>query len=681
MRRFYKLALASVLLLATMIGSGSRLAAQQPFVLSKHSDFSTDDRAFSRADTLYILVTRPDIDYTNLKEMDFELKPRSGGNKIRGQFANNMDGTYTAWVDLSTTDASEVYWTLRIEIQDHSENKLDVRVPVTITQDGSAPAPDQQKKRVNVHGIISAVQGDSIQVKGMWIMVTDSTVIQRGNMSKSFSDLHAGLLVEVHAWTAADGSIIADRIQINEKMGGNDNEVEVKGFISSIGNDSLVVEGITFWVDSTTQVVGREEESKDFADLQVGDFVQVKAMLRDDGLLWATRIKMEDGEGFESEYEIEGPIEALSDTSITVAGVTFLVDDQTMVMNHDKGAIGFSALQVGDLVEVKGTFRDDGNLWAVKIKLEESEEAEIEVKGAIESVGEGSIVVAGMTFAIDSTTVIFGEHHTPADASMLQPGVFVEVKAFRQADGSLLAVRIKIEDEFKSKIEVKGAIQDLTASTITVFNTTFDVDSTTLILDHQKNPLTLADLQVGMIVEVKGVVRDGANPLAERIKVEEHEANEVEVNAAIDSLDTDAGMVYAGGQAFLVDDHTIIEDAQKQPLSFGDLSVGQMVEIKARRQPDGSLLALRIKVEDNQNPAVKLEVKGDIAAINGDTLVVEQTVFLTDANTMFLDRNNNAITLADFSVGEFVEVQAETQVDGIWLAKKVKKEDPVSMQG
>ncbi|MDQ7054518.1 MAG: DUF5666 domain-containing protein [candidate division KSB1 bacterium] len=575
MKQIYNVGLAAILMIASAILTFGASYGQQPFVLSKNSDFSTDDRSFSNSDTLYILVNRPDIDYTNLKDMEYRLKSRNGGNELRGTFSNHMDGTYSAWIDLSAADPNQAYWELRMEIEDHAENKFDVRVPLTITADGSTPAQPSMKY-TEIKGVINAVQDGKLLVRGLWILVNDQTQIVRGNMNLSFSDLQAGLWVEVKAYTQADGSILATQIKVKQKMWGNDQEVELKGFISSIGPDTLVVEGTTFWVDSNTTIQDREENMIQLADLKVGDFVEVKGLVRDDGKIWALRIKMDDDSGFENEVEIKGPIQVLTDSSLTVSGMEFWVDTNTVVKREDYDApIGFSALEVGAVVEVEGEYRSDGRLWASKIKLEESSKIELEVNGVIESIDGDIFVVNNITFRFDSTTVIVGEHYAKLDASALQPGLYVEVKAFYQQDGSLLAVRIKIEDEFESKIEVKGEIQALSANTITVFNTTFDVDTNTVILGDDKSPLTFADLQVGMVVEVKGLVQSGGNPYAEKIKVEDSYSDEIEVKAVIDSLANN--MVYAGGMGFLVNDNTIIVDYQKQPIAFGDLQVGDRV--------------------------------------------------------------------------------------------------------
>ncbi|RMD97937.1 MAG: hypothetical protein D6814_08550 [Calditrichaeota bacterium] len=479
MKKFYNIALSVGLVFMGILSMAINARAQLPLVLSKSSDFSTDDRAFSRSDTLFIKVTRPDIDFTNLKEMDFRLKPNSGGNDVEGSFTNNFDGTYTTEVFLGSLDASETDWELEVEIEDDAGNRFKAKENITITNDGSAPPQNEDNHKVEVRGHISEIQGNQILVRGLWITVDDQTeIIGRSNQMMSFADLSAGKLVQVSAVREADGSLRAVRVKIEEE---NENELEVKGVITAIGPDSLVVEGTIFFVDDNTEILDKNKQPVSLSDLMVGQFVEVKAQLLQDGKLWARRIKVDDENQMEDEFELTGPIESLNDSTIVVAGVTFFIDDQTQVFNDDEFPIGLSALQVGTLVEIKGVIRDDGLLWATRIKIEDNSNAEVETKGTIDSISETEIVVNGLAFKIDSTTVILDRSHSAADFSILQVGLFVEVKAFRQPNGDLLAVRIKLDDDFRDKVELKGAIQALTENSIQVFNTLFMVDSTTLI--------------------------------------------------------------------------------------------------------------------------------------------------------------------------------------------------------
>ena len=61
-------------------------------------------------------------------------------------------------------------------------------------------------------------------------------------------------------------------------------------------------------------------------------------------------------------------------------------------------------------------------------------------------------------------------------------------------------------------------------------------------------------------------------------------------------------LVQAGGETItvIIDDASVISDAQKEPIGVAQLAAGQGVEIKGDRQDDGSIVASRIKIEDNE---------------------------------------------------------------------------------
>jgi hypothetical protein len=166
------------------------------------------------------------------------------------------------------------------------------------------------------------------------------------------------------------------------------------------------------------------------------------------------------------------------------------------------------------------------------------------------------------------------------------------VKASRQPDGSLLALRIQIEDEheFENEAEFKGIVSDLTGSnpyTMTVAGHLVKTDAQTEISG------TLAN---GVMVEVKGALQLDGTVLASRIKVEDQaEPVEVEFTAHITGT-LPPGLIgtwtFDNGQIVTVTMSTLIDQ------SHGAVEVGALVEVKALKQPDNSLAAVRIQVED-----------------------------------------------------------------------------------
>jgi len=72
-------------------------------------------------------------------------------------------------------------------------------------------------------------------------------------------------------------------------------------------------------------------------------------------------------------------------------------------------------------------------------------------------------------------------------------------------------------------------------------------------------------------------------------------------------------------------------------LSFSDLSVDDWVEVKAREQRDGSLLALRVKIE-NEDGRYQVEMEGLIDTVYADVIVVNGIEFYVDSSTVISDK-------------------------------------------
>ncbi len=88
------------------------------FILSKNADFSTDDRTFSRSDTIYIRVWTDKVDNTSIRSMWWQLKKRK--DKVRQNLTNNGDNSYTASFNLSGLPSSSTSWTFKAKVQDKS---------------------------------------------------------------------------------------------------------------------------------------------------------------------------------------------------------------------------------------------------------------------------------------------------------------------------------------------------------------------------------------------------------------------------------------------------------------------------------------------------------------------------------------------------------------------------------
>ena len=364
-------------------------------------------------------------------------------------------------------------------------------------------------------------------------------------------------------------------------------ETEFTGTVSSLTgvlpNLTLIVGGQTVKTDSQTDISGT---------LSVGVLVEVKGAAQPDSSILASRIRVQDAGGGGTEVEFRGPIVALpADPDLNgnwiVGNVTVTVSLATTVLPTR------TAAALGAIAEVRALRQPDGSFLAIKIQIEHAGEGEgeVEFRGPVVALPgdpglNGAWVVGDLTVTVNLTTTVLPTR----TAAVL--GAIAEVKAQRQLDGSLLAQTIKIESEheFENEVEFKGTISDLTGSgpyTMTVANHTVKTDALTQI------NITLTN---GALVEVRGQLQPDGSVLANSIRVEDQtEPIEVEFTARITGT-LPAGLMgtwtFDNGQTVMVTASTLIDQ------SHGAVEVGARVEVKALKQPDNSLLAVRIKVED-----------------------------------------------------------------------------------
>ncbi|MCB1219214.1 MAG: hypothetical protein H7A35_05790 [Planctomycetales bacterium] len=163
---------------------------------------------------------------------------------------------------------------------------------------------------------------------------------------------------------------------------------------------------------------------------------------------------------------------------------------------------------------------------------------ELEVKGLIESISADSITVGGSTFALSSSTVWRIGDNRNADPAQFTAGTFVEVEGFTDGNGGWIASKVKTEDGFIGsgsgsgddsgigsgtgidELEVKGFIEKISDSIITVAGQDFDLsDSTVWRIGDDRNA-DPALFMVGMFVEITGDL-SGDSWHARRVKLED----------------------------------------------------------------------------------------------------------------------------------------------------------------
>ncbi|PXX93787.1 hypothetical protein DIT71_03035 [Marinobacter vulgaris] len=178
----------------------------------------------------------------------------------------------------------------------------------------------------------SGAQTGTFLISDLTVQVTGDTELDGG---LTVSDLQQGILVEVEGEFAADGTVVAEEIELREA------DAEVEGNITSSVDRSartFEVGGVRVKATPLTIITGDDDARIDFEDLFWGDEVEVAGIEREDGrgdiFLEALKIEREEPEGDGlGEFELEGKLRGIDDQSITVLGVRMAADANAFADN------------------------------------------------------------------------------------------------------------------------------------------------------------------------------------------------------------------------------------------------------------------------------------------------------------------------------------------------------------
>jgi hypothetical protein len=281
---------------------------------------------------------------------------------------------------------------------------------------------------------------------------------------------------------------------------------------------------------------------------------------------------------------IEGRITGVGNDgrSVSVLGVSIGLDAKTAFSG--RGAWG-RVQSSGDLstdmtAEITLTAKSGGVLEASRVRVtgvvrrstrmvsrEPGEDQEF--KGTVSAVNDNTWTIDGRAILVDDTTAFVGN-----------PGVgdFVEVRFHLDAGGNAVADRIQKEDAVDDELEFRGIVEAIGEKSWTISGRVVAVDSATEILG---NP------QIGDEVEVRADRAADGSLKATKIHKEDEADDEREFTGTVMAIGDASWTI--GETLVLVNASTAIED---------DPGVGDLVEVRADRAPDGTLTATRIRKED-----------------------------------------------------------------------------------
>lgn len=224
---------------------------------------------------------------------------------------------------------------------------------------------------------------------------------------------------------------------------------------------------------------------------------------------------------------LSGFVTATNGTSLTVRGVT-VTPAAGAVIRHGNTSLTFASIVVGDHVQARGTM-DGLTLEASEIKVEQTGKGGGEAK--VEGIVSGLTATTGcpvLTFMVGTTTVTTSAATEFDDVlcSALANGASVEVKGTRQADGSIVATKVELEDDEddgdddEEDAKVEGLVSGLPSGTCPALTFTVGTKQVTTSASTTFKDVTCATLVNGMSVEVKGALQMNGSIAAAKVELD-----------------------------------------------------------------------------------------------------------------------------------------------------------------
>ena len=288
-----------------------------------------------------------------------------------------------------------------------------------------------------------------------------------------------------------------------------------------------------------------------------------------------------------------GQVSAVNPPDLTVAGRAVKTDANTKITRGD-AAIGVDGIKVGEMAAVQGALQTDGSVLATRIRVGAAGERPPSFTafvGDLNKIDGNHLTVGILPVLIGAQTAIF-RGDAQVDASALQVGQRLLVMGIVDANQGILAARIRILVPDDGSMHFQGKVTALGDRSITVNDHAIAVDEHTQF-GGAGDPHSLADLQVGDLVDLEVVKAADGSPLAKAIRrlPLPPPPTAIELKGAVQQIGQD-GLTVSGAR-FAVDAHTVITIGD-HAAALSDLKVGQMVEVQAMPRPQLLPLATSI---------------------------------------------------------------------------------------
>ena len=487
------------------------------------------------------------------------------------------------------------------------------------------------------------------------------------NLNKLLPGVSAAILLALFAGCGGGGSgdSLTPPPTTPPPSGGIGRNGVAVGPITTFG--SIVVNGVRYETNSATFLLDGVAGTQD--DLKVGQIVSVKGTINDDGTTGtADEVTFDDS--------VKGPVESvdLALKQLVVLGQTVLVSLDTSFDDSFSPA-SLEGVAVGQIVEVSGQFNANGNIVATRIEPKPAGTM-FEVHGTVTGLN-----TMAQTFSLNALVVDYSSATLDNFVGgQIAEGDFVEAKGMALgAAGELLATKVELESLLPDtadgdRVEIEGFITRFVSAQ------DFDVAGVPVTTTGATTYLGGAAADLGLNVKVEVVGDINASGVIVATKVDIRRSKAVRVVADVDSIDAGNNSLVILGIPVTVDVLTRLEDksnADVDPLTLGDLNVGDYLEIRGSEFPAGSgtILATILERDDADTEAI---LQGFVDTISDPSITILGVTIDTNGATIFRDINDNVISAADFfnqvTTNSLVKAKGSEVSDSVITATDVEFE-------
>jgi hypothetical protein len=394
----------------------------------------------------------------------------------------------------------------------------------------------------------SALSGMSVQVVGTSVTSSVSSAgefslrdVPPGDVNLKVSGAGADAVVGVAGVQAGQTiqiSIVVSgsigRLEFDSR-GGASGKQELEGLIESKAPpDMLMVHGQAVKVVAGTTVIRKGDTPMTYADLTVGWRIHVRGTMSAPGVtppvLTADLIIVQDSGGGGS-TDVRGTVGAILSGSCSSFPFKFTVGTTTVAASSTTVFTpACSAIIVGAMVDAEGARQPDGSLLASKVDVEA---AHAEIKGSVLAITGGTCGANNLAFTVAITNPVGTKRVQTNASTFFKPscsavvaGAEVEVEGTLQPDGSIVAMKIDVE-ESEIEADIEGTVLAITGGTCGANNLAFSVTVTnpagTKLVHTSASTMfkpSCGDVAVGAKVDVEGLLEPSGSVLARHVEIE-----------------------------------------------------------------------------------------------------------------------------------------------------------------